>query len=361
MKMKHVIQRYGQKLQDCYGKSLLPGHRKALDAMLACRSHCGEFYSACSHCPHKDIVPLSCGHRNCPQCQHNVGDNWLERQQKKLLPTTYYMVTFTLPCELRPTAFRYQSAVYEILFQAAIEAMQTVAKNNFNLQLGMTAVLHTHKRDKGYHPHLHIALPGGGISLKSADREWKPLPQNFIVNEFALAAIFRGIFFRKLFEQAIELPTGIPKKWVCHIRSVGQGEKALQYLSRYLYRGVISENDILLDHKGQVTFQYQESKTKRIKTKTQPAEEFLWALLKHILPRRFRRVRDYGFLHGNAKKLLTAIQSKLKVKKDRDGLAKPKAGFLCKICCHPMQIEAVFPQKIPMLFLNRDCSRMPFS
>lgn len=154
MKIKRLIQRYGQKLHDRYGQRLLPSHRKALDAMLACRSHCGEFYSACSQCPHKEIVPLSCGHRSCPQCQHHLGDNWLQRQQNKLLPTNYYMVTFTLPSELRSTAWQHQSILYDILFQAAIEAMQTVAKNNFKIQLGMTAVLHTHKRDKGFHPHL---------------------------------------------------------------------------------------------------------------------------------------------------------------------------------------------------------------
>lgn len=359
MKIKRLIQRYGQKLHDRYGQRLLPSHRKALDAMLACRSHCGEFYSVCSQCPHKEIVPLSCGHRSCPQCQHHLGDNWLQRQQNKLLPTNYYMVTFTLPSELRSTAWQHQSILYDILFQAAIEAMQTVAKNNFKIQLGMTAVLHTHKRDKGFHPHLHIALPGGGLSLTSKKPRWKPLPQNFIINEFALATVFRGIFFRMLFEQAIELPTGIPKQWVCHIRNVGKGDKALQYLSRYLYRGVISENDILVDQQGQVTFQYKESKTKTLRTKTQPAEEFIWTLLAHVLPRRFRRVRDYGFLHGNAKKLLEKIQSTLNVKKDK--AKKPKKVMLCKACYKPMEIELVVPRKIPMVFFKNSFSGLPAS
>jgi hypothetical protein len=359
MKIKQLIQRYGDTLQQQYGSQLLPSHRKALDAMLACRSQCGEFYSSCSHCPHNEIVPLSCGHRNCPQCQHNLGDHWFERQQNKLLPTPYYMVTFTLPSELRNTAWRNQSIVYEMLFKAAFEALQTVAKNNFKMKLGMTMVLHTHKRDKGYHPHLHIALPGGGVPLGDKDKAWKRFPQNFIINEFALANIFRAIFLRMFFEQSLKLPTGLPKQWVCNIRHVGQGEQALKYLSRYLYRGVISENDILTDQEGQVTFRYQESKTKLIKTKKQPAEEFLWTLLKHVLPRRFRRVRDYGFLHGNAKKLLEKIQTTLKMRKKPPAGAstKIKKSMPCKLCGFPMQIDLVIPRKIPMAFFGQGYSR----
>lgn len=346
MKIKQLIHTYAQDLTNRYGPYLLPGHRKALDAMLACRAHCGEFYARCEPCSQKRVVPLSCGHRNCPQCQHHLSDAWLERQQQKLLPVTYFMLTLTLPSQLRGIAWRHQSIVYELLFQAAIETVRTVGKNNFNLHLGMSGVLHTHKRDKGYHPHIHLIVPGGGLTLDG--QTWRSLPQNFIINEFALARIFRGIFLRKLFEQAIPLPAGLPQQWVAHIRDVGRGEKALRYLSRYLYRGVISEQDILADHHGQVTFRYQDSNTRTLKTKRQPAETFLWTLLKHVLPQGFRRVRDVGFLHGNAHKTLKRIQLMLQVKLPT---TRPrKKAMACKVCNGPMQIDLVVPKKIPMRF-----------
>lgn len=348
MKIKQLIQAHSQALTERYGQRLLPGHRKALDAMLACRSQCGEVYSRCQICAQSCVFPLSCGHRSCPQCQQHLGEVWQQRQRQKLLPVTYFMVTFTLPQELRNTAWRHQSIVYDLLFKASVEALQTVGKNNFNLSLGMTAVLHTHKRDKGYHPHIHIVLPGGGLSIDNNTPTWRSLPQDFIINEFALARVFRGIFLRLFFENAIELPCGLPKQWVSHVRQVGRGKKALSYLSRYLYRGVISENDIFSDHKGSVIFSYQDSKTRQMIRKKLNAEDFLWRLLKHVLPRGFRRVRDYGFLHGNAKKTLRRIQLMLRVKLPELGETKPRMA--CPICKGQLAVELVLPKRIPMLF-----------
>ncbi len=348
MKIKQLIQNHSLALTNRYGKQLLPGHRKALDAMLACRSHCGEFYTHCDDCHRNGCFPLSCGHRSCPQCQHQLCEAWYERQQHKQLPVTYFLVTFTLPIQLRETAWQHQSILYDILFRASIETLQTVGKNNFGLSFGMTAVLHTHKRNKGYHPHIHIVLPGGGLTIKDSGKVWKTLPQNFILNEFSLARVFRGIFLRMIFEQSFELPLGLPKQWVSKVINVGPGDKALKYLSRYLYRGVISENDILTNSKGRVTFRYKESKTRKLVTTTLPAVDFLWTLLKHVLPRGLRRVRDYGFLHGNAKKTLQRIQKILHVKPKKT--SKPEKKMVCFECKAEVSIEFVLPKPIPMQF-----------
>lgn len=348
MKLQELIQHYSERLTQCYGQQLLPSHRKALDAMLACRSQCGEFYASCDDCATHQCLPLSCGHRSCPQCQHHLANAWLERQQDKLLPVTYFMVTFTIPRELRTLAWQHQSLVYDMLFKAAHETLLTVGRNNHGLELAMTAVLHTHKRDKGYHPHLHAVVPGGGLLVSERGRAWQSLSEQYLINEFALATVFRGIFLRLLFEHGLPLPYGIPKQWVTDVRNVGRGEKALKYLSRYLYRGVISENDILVDSNNKVTFRYRESQTQQLRTKTLAAETFLWKLLTHVLPRGFRRVRDYGFLHGNAKVKLKRIQLLLQVKLKRKK-AKPK-GMHCRKCEKPMHIDLVVPKKIPMRF-----------
>lgn len=347
MNIKQLITDHQQAFTDKYGTRLLPSHRKALDAMLACRSQCGEYHVHCEHCDRGDSFPLSCGHRSCPQCQHHLAYSWLERQQQKLLPVEYFMVTFTLPQQLRTLARTHQAIIYELLFKASVEAVKTIGQNNYGVELAMTGVLHTHKRDKGYHPHLHLVVPGGGVIRNKSAVTWKQLGDKFLVNEFALATVFRGIFLRLLFEQALDLPEGLPTQWVANIRAVGRGEKALHYLSRYLYRGVISENDIMTDDNGKVTYRYRESKTNCIRTLSLPPADFLWRILQHVLPRGFRRVRDYGFLHANAKTLLQRIQLILRVKLNVD---IPAAVMACKECSHPLKIIGVYPERIPIRF-----------
>jgi len=348
MKIRSLIEKHQKAFTDHYGQRLLPGHRKALDAMLACRRDCGDFLTHCQHCNTMQKHPLSCGHRSCPQCQNQLGEQWLERQSQKLLPVTYFMVTFTLPQELRSLAWQHQALVYDILLKAAAETLQTIGKNNHGIQLGMTAILHTHTRTKDYHPHVHIVLPGGGLMRKNGRAYWKTLSEDYLVNEFAMARVFRGIFLRKLFEQSLELPNGLPKQWVAHVRNVGKGEKALAYLSYYLYRGVISENDILADQDGSVTFQYKESKTNTLKTEKLSAPTFLWKLIQHVLPRGFRRVRDIGFLHGNAKKILKRIQFVLKV--TLPPKSKNKKKMKCKSCFSTLTVLLVEPKRTPMRF-----------
>nr|WP_214660493.1 transposase [sulfur-oxidizing endosymbiont of Gigantopelta aegis] len=145
-----------------------------------------------------------------------------------------------------------------------------------------------------------------------------------------------------------------PDKWVVDCRHVGQGNKALVYLGRYLYRGVIQEKDILTCHNGQVTFRYQDSKTKKYQTKTISAIKFLWQVFQHILPRGFRRARDYGFLHHNSKKLIQLIQLLFKINpKAWIAKIKKRAQMVCACCGHKMEIVKTqipvnfFPDKKP--------------
>ena len=348
MRLKILIRACHRALTLKYGKRLLPGHRKALDAILACRSQCGEFWTECDHGYAHDVFPLSCGHRSCPQCQHHLGHLWLERQRQKLLPVEYFMVTFTLPYELRDVAWKHQTLVYALLMRAAAEAIKTIGKNNYGLELAATVVLHTHKRDKGYHPHVHLVVPGGGVIRDGESVKWKVLGESFLINEFALARIFRGIFLHAFFALDLDLPYGLPKQWVAHIRAVGSGEKALKYLSRYLYRGVISEDDVFTDSNGQVIFHYKESKTRKDMSMKLSPEDFIWRLLKHVLPRGLRRVRDYGFLHSNAHLLLHRIQVLLKVSPNEE--PPVKLPMCCRVCASPVRVIYVIPKRIPMQF-----------
>ena len=129
-----------------YQQVAFPDHLKALDAMVSCRSKdCGELYVHCPGCGHAEWRPLSCGHRSCPQCQNHQASQWIDLQQAKLLPVPYFMVTFTLPCELRSLAWNHQKTVYSILFSCASSTLKDFGLNPKNLgaEIGMTMVLHT--------------------------------------------------------------------------------------------------------------------------------------------------------------------------------------------------------------------------
>ncbi|MCP3927817.1 MAG: IS91 family transposase, partial [Bacteroidetes bacterium] len=201
-------------------------------------------------------------------------------------------------------------------------------------EIGMTMVLHTNTRRLDYHPHVHVVLPGGGIDKR---RLWKNLKGKYLFNGKALAKKFRGRFLAELALAGLVIPEKTPEKWVAHCEHVGRGGEVLKYLSRYLYRGVVSEKNIVANHDGRVTFRYLESKTGVVNSRTLAGEDFLHLVLQHVLPKGFRRVRDYGFLHGNAKKLRFLVQLILHVIVEQLML-RPRPVFKCPCCKASMVI-----------------------
>ena len=342
MKIAALIDQYSDELERAHGHRLLPGHRRALSAMQRCRTpQAGHVHWACSDCDQHQHLPLSCGHRSCPQCQATC---WLERQRAKLLPVDYFMVTFTLPAQLRPLAWRHQRLLYGLLFDCAVSTLRDFGRNPSNLgaDLGMTAVLHTHTRDKDFHPHVHVVVPGGGIHPHR--RCWTRVKHRYLFNEFALANVFRARVLDGLNKAGLKLPVRLAEKWVVDCRRVGRGEPALAYLSRYLYRGVIAEGDILANRNGQVTFRYTESATGKTRTRTMTGADFLWLILQHVLPRGFRRVRDYGFLHGSAKKRHQLVQMILRVILPSP-TEKSRPGMHCPTCHRAMVVIGITKQQ----------------
>ena len=160
-----------------------------------------------------------------------------------------------------------------------------------------------------------------------------------LFNEFALASVFRARFLEALNKAGLSVPDSLPQEWFAHCIHVGKGLPALKYLSRYLYRGVILENNIVSNRNGNVTFKYVESRTGKTCYRTLKGEDFLWLVLQHVLPKGFRRVRDYGFLHGNAKKLLSLVQMVLQVLIEAC-VPRSRPTFKCPKCHAPMQIMA---------------------
>jgi hypothetical protein len=199
----------------------------------------------------------------------------------------------------------------------------------------MTAVLHTHSRRLDYHPHCHVVVPGGGID--KLRRQWKKVKGKYLFNEFALAKVFRARCLEAFNKAGLTIPMGVPKKWVVDCAHVGHGKPALKYLSRYLYRGVISENSIVSVQDGFVTFKYEDSKTGKTQYRTLKGEDFCWLVLQHVLPKGFRRIRDYGFLHGNAKKMLNLVQLVLRVIVEII-TPRPRPVMKCSHCQSPLTI-----------------------
>ncbi len=296
-----------------YQDSILPSHLTALAAMKTCRTSSSPLMLAqCCKCDSQVYVPHSCGHRHCPHCQHHESQQWLERQLQKQVPAEYFLLTFTLPEALRPLAWHHQRTLYALMIQGVWETVQSFSRNDKQLQgtPGAIAVLHTHSRRLDFHPHVHLVMPAAAID--AIKRLWRTKTakgkSSYLFNHKALAKVFRAKMLDAIRHKGLEPPATYPETWVVHVKSVGTGEKALLYLGRYLYKGVIQEKDIIACENGQVTFRYHDSKTNRIEYTTVSGPKFLWLILQHVLPKGFRRVRNFGFLHPNSKRLIALLQ-----------------------------------------------------
>ncbi|MCD4815695.1 MAG: transposase, partial [Methanosarcinales archaeon] len=239
--------------------------------------------------------------------------------------------------ELRSLTWYHQETVYSIFFTCVAGTLKDFGLNPKNLgaEIGMTMALHTNNRKLDFHPHIHVVVPGGGVNKRR--RQWKKKKGKYLFNKKAMAKVFRARFLTALNKAGFSIPKRVPKEWVVDCTHVGKGISALKYLSRYLYRGVISEKNIVSNQNGQVTFKYIESKTGNTLYRTLKGEDFLHLILQHVLPKGLRRVRDYGFLHGNAKKLLSLVQLILHVVIE-EIKQRPRPVFKCPRCQSPMVI-----------------------
>lgn len=338
MLLSNLVERYQGELERLHGPQLLPSHRQALQAMRRCRRQGSDLMVLqCSNCEHSVKIPHSCGHRSCPHCQHHESQQWLERQRAKRLPVDYLLVTFTVPAELRRMFWQHQRTAYDLLLKTAWATLSSFGRRDPSLmgQIGAHAVLHTHSRRLDYHPHVHLIVPAGAVDEQK--NQWRRKKGNYLFPARNLARVFRAKWFEAIRLAGLHAQESVPPQWVVDCKAVGRGDKALLYLGRYLYRGVINEPDITADQGGTVTFRYTEN-SGAIRTRTHSGGEFLWLLLQHVLPKGFRRVRDYGFLHGNGKKLMQLLRLLLKVVVPEHPQPSQRAPALCPHCGHAMTI-----------------------
>jgi len=330
----------------------LPGHKRALLVMEQCRQEHGPHMLArCTghDCGKQVYIPHSCGHRSCPHCQNHENGQWIENQLRKKLPARYFLVTFTLPRQLRDLAWKNQKKVYSLMFSCIQETLKTFAENDKQLcgTPGFTTILHTHSRSLDYHPHIHVVMPAAAINLKTG--LWREKNSGYLFNHKALAKVFRAKLLKGAVEHSLSVPGDCPQKWVVDCRDVGNGDKAIVYLGRYLYRGVIREQDILRCENGHVTFRYLHAKTGVYRTRTVTGEYFLYLLMLHVLPKGFRRTRCYGFLHPCSRKLVQFLQLVLRVNplSRFTGRRKERPPITCPVCGAIMKIILTMIPKPP--------------
>jgi Putative transposase/Transposase zinc-binding domain len=340
--LSSIIEKFEESFLDKYKPAILPSHKKALRAMKRCRKEYGPHMLArCTNnnCRKHTTIPHSCGHRNCPHCQNHESHQWIDNQLNKQLPAQYYLITFTLPKQLRKLAWRNQKLLYSLMFLCVQELLKKFTQNDKKLKgmAGFTTVMHTHSRKLGFHPHIHVVMVGGSINKNS--RLWRVKSGKYLFSHKALAKVFRAKLLKAIVDHNLQVPKDCPEKWVVDCKNVGNGDKALIYLGKYLYKGVIQEKDILKCENGMITFGYIHSRTGKYRTKTVSGEYFLCLLMQHVLPKGFRRVRCYGFLHPCSKKLIKLLQLLLRfnpvmmVKK-----LKQRAKITCTSCGAKMKI-----------------------
>jgi len=337
-----IINQFEKSFFACYRNSILPSHKKALNAMKRCRTEFSSYMLA--ECTNKDcdkilFMPHSCGHRGCPHCQNHENWQWIENQLNKRLPAEYYLITFTLPGQLRHLAWKHQRTVFSLMFTCVQELLKTFTLNDKRLKgaAGFTAILHTHSRALDFHPHIHVVMPAASINRKTGI--WRTKSSGFLFSHKAMAKVFRAKLLQAMVDNNLSVPKNCPEQWVVDCKNVGNGDKALIYLGKYLYKGVVQEKDIVRCQNGKVTFRYIDSKTKQQKTRTVSGEYFLYLLMLHILPQGFRKTRCYGFLHPCSKKIIQFLQLVLRMKPHRMlKKMKKRATITCPKCGAEMKI-----------------------
>lgn len=310
---------------------------KVMSAIETCRTAAlGGHIEGCEACGHQRIAYNSCRNRHCPKCQAAAAREWLTARKDDLLPVGYFHIVFTVPAEIADIAFHNKTVIYDLLFRAASETMLTIAadRDHLGARIGITAVLHTWGSAMMHHPHIHMVVPGGGISLDG--ERWISSRPAFLLPVRVLSKLFCRLFLTRLRELHTEgrlhffgdhvalndrsafqryLAPIRKKKWVVYAKPPFAGPEAvLAYLSRYTHRVAISNRRLISFDETGVTFRYKDYRrddAERQRTMTLAPDEFIRRFLLHVLPKGFHRIRHYGLLATAGRKANVARARKL--------------------------------------------------
>jgi hypothetical protein len=312
---------------------------KALSLIKNCKTEkLGYHKEKCTSCGHKRVHYNSCGNRNCPNCQGINKEKWILARESDLLPVSYFHGVFTVPKELRGI-FRFNKArLYNLLFQCVKETLfefSLSAKQKMEAKPGFICILHTWNQKMQYHPHVHCIIPAGGINEQG---EWKTSRggDDFLFSVKALSDKFKKKFLILLSDllkaEEINLPPHdaycntrnnfyktktmlYDKDWVVYAKeSFGGPMQVMEYLGRYTHKIAISNHRITKVTDTHVHFNYLDRSKNTLEQRIVTGERFVLLFLQHVLPRRFIKIRHYGFLSTRSKKVdLAEIRKSLNV------------------------------------------------
>lgn len=344
-----------RKIETQKGQTIINSWRqKTLHNLKQCRtSELGGHIDACDGCGTISISYNSCRNRHCPKCQGHKSEEWIESRSRELLPVPYFHVVFTLPESINRLALQSPVIVYNTLFESAWETLHTFGKTK-GIQLGMIAILHTWGQNLSLHPHLHCIVPGGGVDNTS---NWQNIRSDgkFLFSVKALSKVFRAKYIEKLktkspinYEQIRQDMWQRP--WVVYAkRPFGSPKTVVEYLGRYTHKIAISNHRIKNIDTQNVTFTYKDYRKAGVKKEmTLSHQEFIRRFSQHILPKRYVKIRHYGFLSSTWKRnKLQVLQQKLKVKRV-EKVDKPPILRQCP-CCITGKLHriAIFDQRGP--------------
>jgi hypothetical protein len=294
---------------------------RTLHAIEICRTvNLGGHVDTCNVCNHIRISYNSCRNRHCPKCQVTNKERWILAREKDLLPTTYFHVVFTMPQEVNGYCLHYPKDLYNMLFEASKETIETFANDEKHLgaKTGMISLLHTWGQNLSLHPHLHVIVTGGGIDNSGAWKQTKS-KGTFLFPVKAMSVVYKNKFMQKLttFLQSKNKHIDVKlrrelynKNWVVYAKQPFGGPKqVIEYLGRYSHKIAISNHRIKNISDGKVSFAYKDyADNSKQKTMTLDAEEFLRRFCLHILPPKFTKIRHYGILANRYKPLLRKYQ-----------------------------------------------------
>jgi Putative transposase/Transposase zinc-binding domain len=354
---------------------------RVMSAIEACRSEAlGGHVAGCAKCGHQHIAYNSCKNRHCPKCQGPAARDWMAARAEDLLPVEYFHLVFTLPAEIARIAYWNKKAVYDLLFRASAETVMTIAADPRRLgaKVGMTSVLHTWGSALTHHPHIHMIVPGGGLSPDGP--RWIACRPGFFLHVRVLSRLFRRLFLQGLTDLhrvgqlaffgdlaglagadtfTAWLAPFRKSEWVVYAKpSFGGPAAVLAYLSRYTHRVAISNNRLISADAQTVAFRWKDYRVKsgdRQKIMRLSTPDFIRRFLIHVLPDGFHRIRHYGFLASAARSASIAKIRTLLGAGQPEPAPQATAEIIpltlrepCPCCGGPMRIVEIFrPGAIP--------------
>jgi hypothetical protein len=290
--------------------------RRVIKEIINCRTEkMGQRVEKCDHCGNKIIYYNSCRNRNCPNCQGKQGFKWMNNRLNEALPTDYFHSVFTIPEELRELFLYNKRVCINILFKSVSRTLTQVAKRNLKIKTGFITILHTWNQKLLFHPHIHVIIPGGGISFDES--KWISVKNGYLLPKKKLSLVFRGkilFYLNKAFRKGklnvkenyfLSVCNIVSQKdWCVYVkRSIGGATQVLKYLSQYTHKVGISNRRIISYDDKTVTFSYLDRDDgNKKKTLTLPVMTFIKRFMLHIVPKRLVKIRFYGFMANICRK-----------------------------------------------------------